>query len=152
MGSNINRIEFYKPRGDVAKKEWEESQKNEYTRVDDYQEGLCFCCEKYKDVQAGFLDICFPCFYKCNKKAILNTVRVHPDGLCLMCGRWPKIEYKWNLITFNVRHCPECAVKIRKRGQAGGPNPVYTMARKQYGKDYGIMTGLGGLDAPENPQ
>lgn len=125
----------------IGRKIWDLHQKNEYTRVNNYKEALCFRCFK-KDVAAAMVvDMCEKCSLKCGVEAKLVVAGMSAYGMCYMCG-----VYQFNIAKINARFCRTCFDVIRKRlktyNKGGGPyhvDPFWKSVRRKLGKDWQIL-------------
>jgi len=130
-------------RTDVAKKLWRVHQENEYKRVNEYKEGLCFNCFKYKAVGATIVDMCQKCFYKRGSEAILTQITKEPimHSLCFFCGK-----YQDYVIQYNVRLCERCGKVVAKilrrwneKGGMFGNDPFWLSMERKHGKDWKLL-------------
>ena len=123
-------------------------QKNEYTRVNDYKEGMCFGCFDNKvAVSANVVDICGDCAGKKGREAILVPIKEVYYGMCYFCGK-----YKFHMEKINARFCQKCYRKIanvmkeyNKKGGMFNADPFWVNMRKKHGQDWQIImsNGLG---------
>jgi len=126
----------------AGNKLWDTHQKNEYTHVDNYKEGVCWFCFKRKVVSAMVMDICKECLEKRGSmEATLAGVGFQPYGLCYKCGR-----YQFELHRLNLRTCLSCFARVRKflkaynlAGGVKGADPFWKHLRKKFGKDYNYL-------------
>lgn len=145
MPKNID-VEFYKPRGTLATKEWEKWQKSDYTHVNKYMEGLCYFCEKNRFVFGTFVDVCLDrCFHRFNKRSILKPVKPFMDGWCYGCHQFIPIRYNWNIIKLNVRACSVCMRRIELARIRAGNDPYRRFFERQYGNEWETVSGMDGL-------
>lgn len=93
----------------MGKKIWNAHQKNEYTKVDNYKEGLCFGCMRRTAVGATVLDICRDCLDKKPAECILAYVKPDFHGFCWFCK-----FYKFFLSYVNIRLCQTCMRRVRE--------------------------------------
>jgi len=130
-------------RTDVAKKLWSVHQANEYKRVNEYKEGLCFNCFKYKAVGATIVDMCKECFDKRGSEAILTQITKEPKmhSLCFFCGK-----YKDWIVQYNVRLCQRCnkvvSTILRRWNEKGGMfgnDPFWLKMQKKHGHDWKLI-------------
>ena len=88
---------------DLGKKIWNIHQNNEYTKVNNYKEGMCYNCFENNAVAALVLDICGDCAGKRGRETILVPIKQVYYGMCYFCG-----DYKFNLEQINGRLCTKC--------------------------------------------
>lgn len=126
----------------VGKKLLEMRQANEWTKVNNAQEGYCYMCLKKDWVSATIVDICFKCASKKGMETILAIVKRFPYGYCYDHGGYCVLEYKNNIAQLNVRLCRKCTDHVaaqhkalRKKG-THKVDPFWLKMRKQHGKDY----------------
>ena len=132
----------------LGDKIWDIHQKNEYTKVNEYKEGMCFNCFKTGiPVGAGVNDICGDCAGKRGRETILVPIKGVYYGMCHFCGK-----YKFNMEQVNVRLCQRCHQRCskhikeyNKKGGQFGADPFWQKMRKKHGKDWKIIfnNGLG---------
>lgn len=125
----------------IGKKIIELHDKNEYTRINDYKEGLCWCCFGRKPVGATMVDVCQRCYDKKGPEAILVTAGMKHYGMCYLDGRYTGPIYQ-----VNARFCMTCGIryreKLKKYNLDGGPegsDPFWKSMRRKFGKDYAIL-------------
>jgi hypothetical protein len=126
-----------------TKKLWKKHQDNEYTRVNEYKEALCFGCLSNKASNATVSDICGDCAGKKGREALLTVVKVKHYGLCYFCN-----TYKFGLEQINIRLCFNCHRRVanvtkeyNKKGGILGTDPFWLSLKKKHGKDWKeIMT------------
>ena len=121
----------------VGKKLWENHQANEYTRVNNYKEGVCLNCLKVDAVSATIVTICGECAGKRGREPLLAKVSDKMYGLCYFCG-----EHKFHIEEINGRFCHPCHRRIadvtkeyNKKGVLYG-NPFWERMKKKNGKDW----------------
>jgi len=129
----------------MGKKIWEIHQKNEYTKVNNYKEGMCFNCFENNAVSALILDICGDCAGKRGRETILVPIKSVYYGMCYFCG-----NYKFNMEQINARLCHKCHKKVakvmrayNKKGGMFNADPFWVRQRKKNGKDWRIIFGQG---------
>lgn len=125
----------------IGKKIIDIHQKNEYTRVNNYKEGLCFNCFENNAVGALVLDICGDCAGKRGRETILVPIKPVYYGLCYFCG-----TYKFNMEQINARLCHKCHRKVanvtkeyNKKGGMFNVDPFWVKQRKKNGKDWRLI-------------
>jgi len=114
-------------------------QKNEYTKVNNYKEGMCFgCFDHGVPVGAGVSDICGDCAGKKGRETILVPIKEIVYGMCHFCG-----EYKHGLEQVNARLCQKCHRRVsnnmRDYNRKGGMmkvDPFWKSMRRKHGKDW----------------
>jgi len=113
-------------------------QKNEFTRVDKHQEGLCFGCSKKTFVMPTLVDICWKCIQNKPIQALLAIVSKNPWGYCFFCSK-----YTHHVAQINAHFCIACTKRIRAshknlrhKGDMFQADPFWIYQRKQWGKDY----------------
>jgi hypothetical protein len=123
---------------DIGKKIIDIHQRNEYTRVNSYKEGMCFNCFGNNAVSALVLDICGDCAGKRGRETILVPIKNVYYGLCYFCG-----TYKFNMEQINARLCHKCHRKVanvtrdyNKKGGMFNVDPFWVRQRKKNGKDW----------------
>lgn len=121
-----------------TKKLWENHQKNEYTRVNNYKEALCFGCLKNKAANATVVDVCGDCAGKKGRETLLAVVKQKHYGLCFFCN-----EYRFGLEQVNCRLCHNCHRRVanvtkeyNRKGGILGTDPFWQRMRKKHGKDW----------------
>jgi hypothetical protein len=121
----------------VGKKLWENHQANEYTRVNNYKEGVCLNCLKVDAVAATIVTICGECAGKRGREPLLAKVSDKMYGLCYFCS-----EHKFHIEEINGRFCHPCHRRIadvtkeyNKKGGLYG-NPFWSRMKKKNGKDW----------------
>jgi len=121
----------------IGKKLWGLHQKNEYTRVSNYKEGLCFSCFKNRAVGATLIDICEDCAEKKAYENVLVKVSEKEYGFCPYCKK-----YKFTIFAINARVCQPCYKKIanaykylRHKG-VQNVDPFFKHLRRTQGKDW----------------
>ena len=126
---------------DLGNKIWDIHQSNEYTKVDNYKEGMCYNCFGNNAVAALVLDICGDCAGKRGRETILVPIKQVYYGLCFFCGK-----HKFNLEQINGRLCNKCHRKCanhikeyNKKGGQFGADPFWQRMRKKHGKDWKII-------------
>jgi hypothetical protein len=123
---------------DVGKKIWSIHQKNEYTKVNNYKEAMCFGCFT-KDVAAALVsDICGDCASKKGRETLLVSIKPVIYGLCHFCG-----IYKFNMEQMNIRLCFNCHRRVannmknfNKQGGMFNVDPFWKKMRIKHGKDW----------------
>lgn len=117
---------------------WKKHQADEYRRVNEYKEGLCFNCWKNKAVGACIVDICKRCGDKRGGEAVLAFITQKYYGMCFFCGK-----YDNDINNINVRMCQHCHLGVAKIIQAYndkngmyGSDPFWIKMRKTHGKDW----------------
>lgn len=123
------------------KKLMESHQNNEYLRVNNYKEALCYVCMKKDVATATLVDICLDCKSKRGQEVLLAQVTYKYSGLCFFCG-----QYKFHLSQINCRLCMSCNARVRKiltaynmGGGNEGTNPFYKWLKHKHGKDWKIL-------------
>lgn len=113
-------------------------QNNEYTKVNNYKEGMCFGCFGNNVVAALVSDICGDCAGKKGRETILVPIKGVYYGLCHFCGK-----YKFNMEQINCRLCHNCHRKVanimkdyNKKGGMYGADPFWVSQRRRHGKDW----------------
>lgn len=132
---------------DIGKKIWSIHQKNEWTKVNNYKEAVCFSCLKSDAAAALVVDICGDCAGKRGRESILVPIKEVYHGLCYFCG-----TYKFHMEQINCRLCHPCHKHVaaimtayNKKGGLFGADPFWVKQRKKYGKDWKVMfSGNGG--------
>jgi len=126
---------------DIGAKLWKLHQDNEYTRVNQHKEGLCFVCFSNKAVSATIADICNRCFEKRGAEALLVKAADKFYGMCYFCG-----VYKFGISQINMRLCQTCFAVVRKhlknynlKGGPHGVDPFWLKQRRLLGKDWKIL-------------
>jgi len=126
----------------MGKKLLEMRQRNEFTRVNKAQEGICYLCFKKDYVSATIIDVCFRCASKKGMEPILAIVKRIPYGYCYDHGGYSVLEYANNLAQINIRLCMKCTKhvadqhkKIRKAG-THQIDPFWKSLKRKEGKDY----------------
>ena len=117
-------------------------QKNEYTKVNNYKEGMCFgCFGNGIPVGAGVNDICGDCAGKKGRETILVPIKEVVYGMCHFCG-----VYKHGMEQVNVRLCEKCHRKVanvmKSYNAKGGMfevDPFWKNMRRKHGKDWQII-------------
>jgi len=129
----------------IGKKIVELHDKNEYTRIDKWKEGLCWSCFSRKPVGATLVDCCQKCYDRKGQEAILVTAGMKPYGMCYLDG-----EYTGPIYQVNARFCMTCAKRYRARltkynldGGPMGSDPFWKSMRRKFGKDYAILMSSG---------
>jgi len=134
------KLPVYGENNTATKKLWEVHQKNEYTRVNNYKEGLCYDCFSNRAVGATIVDVCTKCMEKRGTETILAVVKMNHYGLCLFCD-----SYQFSVFQINVRICQKCFYRIRniihnlKKIGTDKKDPFWQKMRKKQGKDYNIL-------------
>ena len=113
-------------------------QKNEYTHVNNYKEGLCFGCFDSNVVGAMVADVCGDCAGKRGREPLLVSIKSVYYGMCHFCG-----DYKFNMEQINCRLCQKCHIRnarhmklYNKKGGMYGADPFWVSQRRKLGKDY----------------
>jgi len=131
----------------IGKKIWQIHQRNEYTKVNNYKEGMCFNCFSTNAVAAVVSDVCGECAGKRGRETILVPIKQVPYGMCHFCGL-----YKFNMEQINCRLCHRCHRRVadhmkayNKKGGMFGADPFWVNQRKKNGKDWKTIfqNGLG---------
>ena len=129
----------------VGKKIVELHDKNEYTRVNNYKEGLCWACFCNKPVGATLVVCCQSCYDTKGPEAILVTAGIKPYGMCYLDG-----EYGTPIYQVNARFCMSCGANYRRhlkeynlKGGPIGSDPFWKSMRRKFGKDYAILMSSG---------
>jgi hypothetical protein len=122
----------------IGKKIVDIHQKNEYTRVNNYKEGLCFGCFENNVVGAVVSDICGNCAGKRGRESILVPIKNVMYGMCHFCG-----VYRFNMEQINCRLCHKCHRRVadnmksyNSRGGMFNVDPFWVRQRKKNGKDW----------------
>ena len=104
-------------------------QKNEYTRVNNYKEGMCFSC--------------FGNGIPVGRETILVPIKEIVYGMCHFCG-----EYKHGMEQINARLCQKCHRKVsnimksyNKKGGMFEVDPFWKSMRRKHGKDWQHVLG-----------
>lgn len=123
---------------DVGKKVWDLHQKDEYTRVNNYKEGMCYNCFENNAVSALVLNICGDCAGKRGRETILVPIKEEMYGLCYFCG-----DYKFRIEQINGRLCNRCHRRCanhikayNNKGGMYGADPFWQKMRRKHGKDW----------------
>ena len=123
---------------DAGKKLWDKHQADEYKRVNQYKEGLCFNCFKSKALSATIVDICKKCGEKRGPETVLAYITQKYYGMCFFCGK-----YDNDINNLNVRLCEHCHLGVAKiiqsyndRNGMYGSDPFWIKMRKVHGKDW----------------
>jgi len=126
---------------DLGKKIWDIHQNNEYTKVNNYKEGMCYNCFESNAVAALVLDICGDCAGKRGRETILVPIKQVYYGMCYFCG-----DYKFNLEQINGRLCTKChrrcATHIKdynKKGGQFGADPFWKSVKRRHGQDWKLI-------------
>jgi hypothetical protein len=126
---------------DLGKKIWKIHQDNEYTKVNNYKEGMCYNCFESNAVAALVLDICGDCAGKRGRETILVPIKQVYYGMCYFCG-----DYKFNLEQINGRLCTKChrrcATHIKdynKKGGQFGADPFWKSVKRRHGQDWKLI-------------
>ena len=126
---------------DLGKKIWDIHQNNEYTKVNNYKEGMCYNCFENNAVAALVLDICGDCAGKRGRETILVPIKQVYYGMCYFCG-----DYKFNLEQINGRLCTKChkrcATHIKeynKKGGQFGADPFWKSVKRRHGQDWKLI-------------
>lgn len=126
---------------DLGKKIWNIHQNNEYTKVNNYKEGMCYNCFENNAVAALVLDICGDCAGKRGRETILVPIKQVYYGMCYFCG-----DYKFNLEQINGRLCTKChkrcATHIKeynKKGGQFGADPFWKSVKRRHGQDWKLI-------------
>jgi len=126
---------------DLGKKIWDIHQNNEYTKVNNYKEGMCYNCFENNAVAALVLDICGDCAGKRGRETILVPIKQIYYGMCYFCG-----DYKFNLEQINGRLCTKChrrcATHIKdynKKGGQFGADPFWKSVKRRHGQDWKLI-------------
>ena len=113
-------------------------QKNEYTKINNYKEGLCFGCLKNDAVGALVIDVCGDCAGKRCRETLLVSIKGVYYGLCYLCG-----DFKFHMEQVNTRLCHSChrhtaliMKDYNKKGGMMGADPFWIHQRKKNGKDW----------------
>ena len=129
----------------MGDKIWDIHQRSEYTKVNNYKEGMCFNCFESNAVSALVLDICGDCAGKRGRETILVPIKQVYYGLCYFCG-----TYKFNMEQINARLCHKCHRRTadvmkdyNKKGGMFNVDPFWVKQRKRNGKDWRIIFGQG---------
>lgn len=127
-----------------TKKLWEKRQSNEYTKINNYSEGMCWGCLSRKEVGATLIDACDDCCARRGADVLLTVVTYRVWGLCMRCG-----YYKNNIQQINCRLCPSCYNRVSlihknlRRTGTTKHDPVWRSLRKRFGKDFVLYDRLG---------
>lgn len=134
------------------KKLVESHQRVEETKINKHREGKCYWCESYTFVAPTLVVCCYPCAEKRDLKTILAIAARKMHGVCEICGKYPKLRYKYNLAQINVRLCMKCMTKVclnhrdfNRQGGEQSANPYYKWLRRKFGKDYPILVTDGSI-------
>jgi hypothetical protein len=130
----------------IGKKIVDIHQKNEYTHVNDYKEGMCFgCFGNGIPVGAGVVDICGDCAGKKGRETILVPIKEVYYGMCYFCG-----DYKFHMEQINARLCQKCHRRVanvmkeyNRKGGMFAVDPFWKNMRKKHGKDWQIIMSKG---------
>jgi len=126
----------------IGRKLWEKHQSNEYKRVSNYKEALCFNCFKTGAATATIVDICHDCIVKKgHKEAMLAKIKENYYGYCFFCD-----TYKFTVYQINARFCKTCNDRIirrlrdfNKKGGYLGVDPFWLHMKRKHGKDWKII-------------
>ena len=117
---------------------WKKHQADEFKRVNEYKEGVCFNCFKNKALGAGLVDICHTCSEKRGPETVLAFVSQKFYGMCYFCGK-----YDNEINHLNVRLCQRCNEGVAKiiksyndKGGFYGSDPFWLSMRQKHGKDW----------------
>lgn len=121
-------------------------QANEYTKVNNYKEGMCFgCFSNGVPVGAGVVDICGDCAGKKGRETILVPIKEVYYGMCYFCG-----DYKFHMEQINARLCEKCHRRVanvmkdyNKKGGFMNVDPFWKNMRRKHGKDWQIIMSKG---------
>lgn len=126
---------------DLGKKIWDIHQNNEYTKVNNYKEGMCYNCFENNAVAALVLDICGDCAGKRGRETILVPIKQVYYGMCYFCG-----DYKFNLEQINGRLCTKCHRRCanhikdyNKKGGQFGADPFWKSVKRRHGQDWKLI-------------
>ena len=125
---------------DASKKLWKKHQANEYLRVTNDNEAICFGCFTKAACNATLIDICGDCAGKKGREALLAVVAPKYYGLCYICN-----DYRFNMEQINARFCMPCHRRIaditKAYNKAGGQmaSPFYKQMRRKHGKDWMLI-------------
>lgn len=126
---------------EIGRKLWDRHQNDEYTRVSNYKEGMCFRCFSNKSVAATVIDVCSSCLQKKGQETILARIKQNFYGLCMLCK-----TYKYNVWQINIRICYNCHREIRNflkefnsKDGMFGVDPFWLRQKKKHGKDWAIL-------------
>lgn len=119
-------------------------QKDEYTRINKYGEGMCWGCMKIDQVISSLWDACAKCIAKRGAEAIMAKTKTKPtEELCDFCGSWQGGS-KGNFVSqINISMCRSCQGRVhslhnqyQKTGGREGNHPYYQFLIKKHGKDW----------------
>ena len=123
---------------DIGNKIVDIHQNNEYTKVNNYKEGVCFGCFGSNVVGALVADVCGDCAGKKGREPLLVSIKPIYYGMCHFCG-----IYKFNMEQVNCRLCQKCHRKTanhmkeyNKKGGMHGSDPFWISMRRKHGKDW----------------
>ena len=137
-------VETNENANDMTKKLWEKHQSDEYTKINNYKEGVCLGCMKVDVAAATIADICGDCAGKKGREPLLAKVCDKYYGLCFFCN-----SYKFNIEQVNGRFCSTCHRRIanitkeyNKKGGFMKVDPFWVSMRKKHGKEWkNILSG-----------
>lgn len=138
--TNKKELEQFRASNAYQKKMREMYQKNEFTKIDKYFEGLCYNCFKRKYVKASLFDVCTRCASKRGHEPIMAVVRVKYWRYCFICA-----SHQERVIAINARMCEHCdriVAAAHKKYRLGGKeriDPFWKKMRKSFGKDYNLL-------------
>ncbi|MDE1839684.1 MAG: hypothetical protein KGH87_07170 [Thaumarchaeota archaeon] len=123
-------------------------QKDDYTKINKYGEGMCWGCMRIDQVISSLWDACGKCIAKRGAEGIMAKTKTKPtEELCDFCGSWEggrKGGRTGNFVSqINISMCRTCQERVHslhKQYQQGGGrealSPYYRYLVKKHGKEW----------------